>query len=575
MTRALQSLEAVFLIAGFLIIAACGTRESETPSDPAILATYNGGIVVVEDLDSMVLSLPPAQRWVPVDQAFSRDRQLVRSFVLKGLLLEQAESEEVLFNEEFLSVHEQNRQRVVAEYFLQNTDARVPEITEEAAREYFEANRSNFRQPAQRLTSNIFRRVDSSANLDAAVVEMKGLRERVLNGESFGLLARTYSDSETAEREGDLGWLTRESTPPALADVIFTLDPGIPSQPVRTADGVHLFMVISASEAQDHTFDEVRGRVLAHLNAGEKRDFVAETVDSLPLSEPYFVVDDEEMGFLLQSGDPTIEVFQIGESALDVARFRSLIDQSLANSGATRSPDLPQTLLQALVQRARIYEHCRSDGIFDEPSLSSRLEKVFNNDAITFLRERSLIDEARMDQEALVSYYSTHRLRFSSPLSLDVGLLAVPLPDQDANRVMRRLTDLQREPTDDRLENAAATLGGTVERLEDVALGQIQRWSPKIARLASTVEVGHCSPPVRVGQSIVVIEVSARQEPEPLPFEVVSDHVARAYVEDHRQELYQRWSSRILDDADFQLFEDRVEALAQMDRSTISGRGDQ
>lgn len=56
--------------------------------------------------------------------------------------------------------------------------------------------------------------------------------------------------------------------------------------------------------------------------------------------------------------------------------------------------------------------------------------------------------------------------------------------------------------------------------------------------------------------------MTARREPEPLPFATVLEPVRAAYLEDHGQELYRRWADEHLATAGLEIFRDRLEALA-------------
>jgi parvulin-like peptidyl-prolyl isomerase len=551
---------------------ACDVGEPTPPSNPKVLAVVRGGEITVEDLDRAILALPEAARQAPAEEARQRDRQLIEVLAVNRLLLEQADVEGVREDPEFIVAHQENLQRIVADDFIRRRLAESDPITVEASRAYFDEHREDFKQPAARLAFHIFRRVGDPDEVEPATREMEALRERVVNGESFGSLARATSDSETAERDGELGWITETNAPPDLASVIFGLDPGVPSQPVVTAEGVHLFMVTAVSTARTYDFDEVEGRIVAILDGERRRALVEQVVEELPKPDPYFVTGIDEMQHLLGGGDPSVEVFRIGRSSMTLGRFRWLVDRAVAASAGGPAPDLPANLFQALVNRARIYEHCRAEGLLEGPELADRLRRAEEDDVVDFLRERALLEEARLDGPSVEAYFETHRRRFSSPLILDARFLVVPIPDRGANRMMELLSRLDSDPSGDRLGEAAAATGGSVERVEGTTLAQIERWSPKVARVVSALETGRCSQPVRVGGSIVVVELERRSEPEPQPFAAVADEVVRSYLADHRREVYDRWSGRLLEEAGFRVFDDRLEAF-RGDPGAAAGRG--
>ncbi len=70
---------------------------------------------------------------------------------------------------------------------------------------------------------------------------LEEIKTRVLKGEDFGTLARTYSeDFGSAEKNGELGWLSRGSSVPEFEAAIFRMKPGELSRIVESEYGFHL-----------------------------------------------------------------------------------------------------------------------------------------------------------------------------------------------------------------------------------------------------------------------------------------------------------------------------------------------
>ena len=83
-----------------------------------------------------------------------------------------------------------------------------------------------------------------AANL-ACKERLLALRERILAGESFSMLARLYSkDPGSARKGGELGMASKSIFWPAFSDAAMSLKPGIVSQIVETPDGFHIIQVI-------------------------------------------------------------------------------------------------------------------------------------------------------------------------------------------------------------------------------------------------------------------------------------------------------------------------------------------
>ncbi len=76
--------------------------------------------------------------------------------------------------------------------------------------------------------------------------QLLALRERVLNGEKFSMLAILYSeDPASAKRGGELGLMSSQDFVPAFADAAMALKPGQVSQIVETEYGYHIIQLIN------------------------------------------------------------------------------------------------------------------------------------------------------------------------------------------------------------------------------------------------------------------------------------------------------------------------------------------
>lgn len=71
------------------------------------------------------------------------------------------------------------------------------------------------------------------------------LRQRIQEGEDFATLARQNSDdASSVVAGGDLDWVSAGGMPPEMEQVIATLEPGVVSEPFRTATGWHIAEVL-------------------------------------------------------------------------------------------------------------------------------------------------------------------------------------------------------------------------------------------------------------------------------------------------------------------------------------------
>lgn len=86
-----------------------------------------------------------------------------------------------------------------------------------------------------------------------AIEELTGLRQRIIDGESFSDLAVQYSDDENVQKDkGFLGkFETRNLSIPAFAKIIDLLEPGDISMPFKTEFGYHIVKLNSRTDARE------------------------------------------------------------------------------------------------------------------------------------------------------------------------------------------------------------------------------------------------------------------------------------------------------------------------------------
>ena len=97
--------------------------------------------------------------------------------------------------------------------------------------------------------------------------QLSVLRERIVNGQDFGELARTHSDdSGSASKGGELGWIDPGNTIPVFERMMDSLDPGAISEPFKSQYGWHIVQVLERRE-RDGTETSQRAEARRKLRA--------------------------------------------------------------------------------------------------------------------------------------------------------------------------------------------------------------------------------------------------------------------------------------------------------------------
>ena len=235
-----QTGEAVRSIVGTEAAGMEADAQGATLPDDAI-ATFTGGYLLAEELDQAVLAMPPSQRQTLTLENADGYRTLVQELVLDRLLLEEAKLLGVDQSPEFQLQARGARRRAVVDAYLPAHLKPSKAPTEADIEAEFERQKHDFQRAERRLLFNIFRQRSEDSTQEALVAELRDLRQRVLDGQSFASLASQASDSESRHNHGQLGWFERGQLSPDLEKVVFGLEEGVPSEPISTHDGAHLF----------------------------------------------------------------------------------------------------------------------------------------------------------------------------------------------------------------------------------------------------------------------------------------------------------------------------------------------
>lgn len=174
----------------------------------------------------------------------------------------------------------------------------VPEVRFEKdnVEKYYQEHPDEFVQPELvRVRHILFKVKADSTEEDRQALEtmLKGLQERIRQGEDFAELAGEYSDCDSAPRGGDLGYFRKGQLTPVLDTVVFAMQPGQISGVVKSEFGYHLLQVTERKEEKKLAFEQVKEQLTkqlvlrqAQLNAA---DFVNQRLES---AEVKIFIDD-------------------------------------------------------------------------------------------------------------------------------------------------------------------------------------------------------------------------------------------------------------------------------------------
>ncbi len=116
-------------------------------------------------------------------------------------------------------------------------------VEETEIRAFYERNIKNYSLPEEIRVRHILFKISDKASpsqIDVVRDKAKTVFERAKRGEDFVRLVREFSESESVEQDGDLGFLQREYALPEIEQAVRTLKPGEIAGPLQCASGFHI-----------------------------------------------------------------------------------------------------------------------------------------------------------------------------------------------------------------------------------------------------------------------------------------------------------------------------------------------
>lgn len=169
-----------------------------------------------------------------------------------------------------------NPEKVAVDYLQLNLDdlAKKSNVSEEDVRKLYEEQKGNYGTPERRKISHIL--VTASAvtpEADAAALKKaQELRERLVKGGDFAVLAKEASaDTVSSKQGGDLGYLNKDAQEASFTDAATQLKVGEVSEPVKTSFGYHLIKLTELVPASYKPYEALHEELkkLAQKNNAE------------------------------------------------------------------------------------------------------------------------------------------------------------------------------------------------------------------------------------------------------------------------------------------------------------------
>ena len=214
-------------VAGALLLA---TMTTSAVAQDSPLATVNGRAITQADIKRAESEMGPDLARIPEAQ---RRQRIVQILVDTEVMATAAEADKLGQGATFESRLAAYRRRALRDAYF---EAKIRDTIGEAEIKAFYDKQVELTKATPQVRA---RHILVEKEEDA-----KALRARIAKGEDFAKLAAEHSkDPGSGKKGGDLGFMQRGQTVPPFDAVLFKLEPGSVSDPVKTEFGWHIIKV--------------------------------------------------------------------------------------------------------------------------------------------------------------------------------------------------------------------------------------------------------------------------------------------------------------------------------------------
>ncbi|MBA1233485.1 SurA N-terminal domain-containing protein [Stutzerimonas nitrititolerans] len=325
------------------------------------------------------------------DQQIERFAQLERQTRDFASITVAADSSAVqVSDEEARQYYEANTERfrspeqVVLEYVELNKEAYFDEVdaSEEELQELYRQQIGNLAE--QRRAAHILIEVDGTSDAEAKA-QLEEIAAQLAAGGDFATLAKEHSDDPGSANEGgDLGYAGPGVYDPAFEDALYALKEGQVSAPVRSEFGWHLIKLLGVQSPEVPSFESMKPELERELKAQQvEQRFVEVTkeLENLAFESADLEQPAQELGLAVKTTEPFGREGGEGIAAnrqVIQAAFSDEVLMDRANSSVIElDPDtvVAVRIKQHLEPEVQAFETVR-DGIFEQLQHSKAAEQA-------------------------------------------------------------------------------------------------------------------------------------------------------------------------------------------------------
>jgi peptidyl-prolyl cis-trans isomerase D len=156
------------------------------------------------------------------------------------------------------------------------------QVSSDEIKRYYELQKERFKTPKKVRSREILIKVsteDPPNKVEEKRKKAEEILEKAKKTKDFGSLAKQYSESNTAPKGGDMGWIQGGTVDESLEKILFSRKAGELSDVARGRDGFNIFKIEDAVEEKLKPFEEVKDQILQTLKKEKARGEASRKAD--------------------------------------------------------------------------------------------------------------------------------------------------------------------------------------------------------------------------------------------------------------------------------------------------------
>ncbi|MGB9641929.1 MAG: peptidylprolyl isomerase [Candidatus Ratteibacteria bacterium] len=208
------------------------------------VAIVNGEIITLSELKQKISTYPEFYQEY-VKQA---PQQALEDFIGEKLLMQKAKKFEGNYKKRIKKAVEEYKKDLLIKEFLTDQVLSKAEISQDEIKNYYNNNLKDFLMPER---VHLYEIVVSTEE------EARNILNRLSNGENFSEIAKTESISQSKDKGGDLGMISRGQLMPELEEILFSMKPNqVLEKVIRTDQGYHIIKIGEKQPSHLQTLEE-------------------------------------------------------------------------------------------------------------------------------------------------------------------------------------------------------------------------------------------------------------------------------------------------------------------------------